>query len=309
MPTTRPRSSSPTARADRTRPGSSRFPRWPTPATASSRGTVAASATRPSIRAFGTDAAVADLVAVLDAAGVRTRPSRRAVDGRLVGDRVRAGPSANALQLTHAVEHGRRAVDRRARASTSPTSSRPRPAPTTGSLGVHSALAPSFVTRDPAHAFLYQQLNTFHTPRSRRSRARSPGAASSTQLSTRSASRSLVITGSDDILFPAALVNDSASRLDERDDRRDRRRRPLPLLRTSRRVQRRSPATHRRNALARCERELRSALVSRTTVARVLHGEGFGAHLVDEGRGGGERARRSGPHLGVTEDHRPARVG
>src|SRR5436190_1600015 len=30
--------------------------------------------------------------------------------------------------------------------------------------GVHTAVSPSFALRDPAGAFLYQQLNTFHTP-------------------------------------------------------------------------------------------------------------------------------------------------
>jgi 3-oxoadipate enol-lactonase len=80
-------------------------------------------------------------------------------------------------------------------------------------LGVHSALAPSFVTRDPARAFLYQQLNTFHAP---------PFAAIGSALNRPPIAHAqldalgipiLAITSTDDALFPAALVIDSASRL------------------------------------------------------------------------------------------------
>ena len=31
-------------------------------------------------------------------------------------------------------------------------------------IGAHWAISPTFVERDPARAFLYQELNTFHTP-------------------------------------------------------------------------------------------------------------------------------------------------
>lgn len=85
--------------------------------------------------------------------------------------------------------------------------------PETGRLGEHAALTPSFVTRDPARAFLYQQLNTFHAP---------PMADVVTAImNTRLAHADLdalgipilLITGSDDQLFPAPLIVDSAARL------------------------------------------------------------------------------------------------
>jgi len=80
-------------------------------------------------------------------------------------------------------------------------------------LGVHNAVGPSFAARDPAHAFLYQQLNTFHDP---------PMAAVGRVLADARIEHAaldalgipiLVITASDDALFPAPLVTDSASRL------------------------------------------------------------------------------------------------
>jgi len=80
-------------------------------------------------------------------------------------------------------------------------------------LGSHPALGPGFAERDPAHAFLYQQLNTFHTPpmadvmKALVGTNVAPDALDATGLPV------LVITGSDDELFPAALVVESASRL------------------------------------------------------------------------------------------------
>ena len=80
-------------------------------------------------------------------------------------------------------------------------------------LGVHDALGASFVGRDPARAFLYQQLNTFHAP---------PMAAVGRVLADARVEHAtldalgipiLVITATDDVLFPAPLVTESASRL------------------------------------------------------------------------------------------------
>jgi pimeloyl-ACP methyl ester carboxylesterase len=80
-------------------------------------------------------------------------------------------------------------------------------------VGAHDALSRSFVARDPARAFLYQQLNTFHTP---------PMAAVVGSLFSARVDHAaldaldipiLMITGSDDQLFPAPLIADSASRL------------------------------------------------------------------------------------------------
>jgi pimeloyl-ACP methyl ester carboxylesterase len=80
-------------------------------------------------------------------------------------------------------------------------------------LGVHSALSPSFPDREPARAFLYQQLNTFHSPP-----LRAVGRAlAETRIDHAGIDALgvpvLVITGSDDALFPPALVADSARRL------------------------------------------------------------------------------------------------
>ena len=80
-------------------------------------------------------------------------------------------------------------------------------------LGVHSALGPSFVARDPARAFLYQQLNTFHSPpMATVARVLTGARVEHTELDALGIPI-LVITGTDDALFPAPLVIESASRL------------------------------------------------------------------------------------------------
>lgn len=80
-------------------------------------------------------------------------------------------------------------------------------------IGMHAAISPTFVARDPARAFLYQQLNTFHTP---------PMAAVGPALIGTSFAHEdldatgvpvLVITSTDDVLFPPQLVIDSARHL------------------------------------------------------------------------------------------------
>jgi pimeloyl-ACP methyl ester carboxylesterase len=81
-------------------------------------------------------------------------------------------------------------------------------------LGVHSALSPSFATRDPARAFLYQQLNTFHSPPLRAVGRALTGARVEHTAIDALGVPVLVITGTDDVLFPAALVADSARRLE-----------------------------------------------------------------------------------------------
>ncbi len=80
-------------------------------------------------------------------------------------------------------------------------------------LGVHSALSPKFVARDPTHAFLYQQLNTFHTPPMAAVGKALAGAVVEHAAIDRLGLRVLLITGTDDPLFPAPLVIASASRL------------------------------------------------------------------------------------------------
>jgi pimeloyl-ACP methyl ester carboxylesterase len=77
-------------------------------------------------------------------------------------------------------------------------------------LGRHNALSPRLVERDPARAFLYQQLNTFHTP----PMAEVVGALMQTRVAHADLDAldipMLVITGTDDDLFPAKLITESA---------------------------------------------------------------------------------------------------
>jgi pimeloyl-ACP methyl ester carboxylesterase len=80
-------------------------------------------------------------------------------------------------------------------------------------LGVHSALSPSFAQREPARAFLYQELNTFHSPPLRAVASALAGTQVAHADIDALGIRVLVITGRDDALFPAALVADSAQRL------------------------------------------------------------------------------------------------
>jgi pimeloyl-ACP methyl ester carboxylesterase len=81
-------------------------------------------------------------------------------------------------------------------------------------LGAHPALSPSFAERDPAHAFLYQQLNTFHTPPMRDIGRALAGTRVEPKQLDATGVVTLVITGSDDQLFPAKLVAQSVARLD-----------------------------------------------------------------------------------------------
>jgi pimeloyl-ACP methyl ester carboxylesterase len=80
-------------------------------------------------------------------------------------------------------------------------------------LGEHTALSPAFAAREPARAFLYQELNTFHTP--------PMGDVLKALMGARLAHADLdalgipilMITGSADQLFPAPLIVDNAARL------------------------------------------------------------------------------------------------
>ena len=88
-----------------------------------------------------------------------------------------------------------------------------RPQATSEQLGAHAALSSEFVARDPARAFLYQQLNTFHTP----PMAEIVTAIMSTRLAHAELDELgipiLVITGSSDDLFPAPLIAGMAAGL------------------------------------------------------------------------------------------------
>lgn len=81
-------------------------------------------------------------------------------------------------------------------------------------LGVHPAIGRDLVARDPAKAFLYQQLNTFHAPPMTeivvalwRMRVE-PEQLGALRVPV------LVVTGADDGLFPPALVRAGLSRID-----------------------------------------------------------------------------------------------
>ncbi|GIU89197.1 MAG: non-heme bromoperoxidase BpoC [Acidimicrobiia bacterium] len=81
-------------------------------------------------------------------------------------------------------------------------------------LGIHPAIGRDLVARDPAKAFLYQQLNTFHAPPMTeivvalwRMRIE-PEQLGALRVPV------LVVTGADDGLFPPALVRAGLSRID-----------------------------------------------------------------------------------------------
>jgi len=160
---------------------------------------------------LGCDASVADLAAVLDAIGAE----RAHIVGQSMGgwwltaftlahpQRVRSLTLSNTvggLWTDALLAHFATVLSGAAEAAQE------------SRLGVHPALGVSFVDRDPARAFLYQQLNTFHTP---------PMAAVAPALRARVAHADLdatgvpvlVITGSGDVLFPAPLVLESAAPL------------------------------------------------------------------------------------------------
>ena len=74
-------------------------------------------------------------------------------------------------------------------------------------LGVHDAISASFARRDPAGAFLYQQLNTFHTPpMGAVGRALTGGHVEHAALDALGIPM-LVITGTDDALVPRAVYH------------------------------------------------------------------------------------------------------
>jgi pimeloyl-ACP methyl ester carboxylesterase len=159
----------------------------------------------------GCDAAVADMVAILDTVGI----DRVHLVGQSMG-----GWWVNAFALAHAdrvitltltntpgglwTDEARAALAKQVR--------------TTGDeeerIGAHPALAPSFGGRDPARAFLYQELNTFHTP---------PMAAVGAALFGESVEHAaldalgipiLMITGTDDALFAPEFIRENAARIE-----------------------------------------------------------------------------------------------
>ena len=161
---------------------------------------------------FGSAAAVADMVAVLDATGT---PGAHLVGQSMGGWWVTAFTIAHpartpsltlsntvgGLWTTSLLEYFREWMATTAAAN----------AGAEQRIGAHAAISPTFVERDPARAFLYQELNTFHTP---------PMAAvilSGEAVEHKDLDATgvpvLVITSTDDVMFPPHLVIDSAQRL------------------------------------------------------------------------------------------------
>jgi len=156
----------------------------------------------------GCDASARDLLAVLDATATdRAHLVGQSMGGWWVNACALASPTrVRSITLTNTIgglwtpelsEHVKNA---------------PPPQFRGARLGVHSALAGDFVDREPARAFLYQQINTFHTPPLNEIWSSLPkpvehAAIDATGLPV------FAITSEKDQLFPAALVADSIRRL------------------------------------------------------------------------------------------------
>ena len=107
-------------------------------------------------------------------------------------------------------------------------------------LGAHPAISPTFVERDPARAFLYQQLNTFHTPPMAAVGAALPGDVVAHQRPRRH--RRSRPRDHQHRRRPVSAAPGHRQRAAPRQRiyRRDRRRGPLDLLRATRPLQRRA---------------------------------------------------------------------
>ena len=112
-------------------------------------------------------------------------------------------------------------------------------------IGAHAAISPTFVERDPARAFLYQELNTFHTPPMaavgacpdrRRGRAQRPRRHRRSRPRDHKHRRRAV---------SAAPCHRQRAAPRQRVYRRGRRRGPLDVLRAARPLQRRVDRVHR----------------------------------------------------------------
>jgi pimeloyl-ACP methyl ester carboxylesterase len=158
----------------------------------------------------GCDAAIADMRAVLDELGIqRAHLVGQSMGGWWVTAFTLVAPE-RVLSLTLSNTVGGLWTDAlfahfRPVLTTVPSSER--------TVAAHPALGPSFCERDAAHAFLYQQINTFQTP---------PMIEAGFALMDSHVAHAdldatgvpvLVITSDEDALFPATLVVDSASRL------------------------------------------------------------------------------------------------
>ncbi len=158
----------------------------------------------------GTDAAVADIDAVLEAIGAdRVDVCGQSMGGWWVTGYTMANPQ-RVRSLTLSNTAGALWTDA-LEAHFRDFATRPQAA--ADRLGAHAALSPALVTHDPARAFLYQQLNTFHTPPMADIVTAIMGARIAHADLDALGIPILMITGSDDQLFPAPLIVDNASRL------------------------------------------------------------------------------------------------
>jgi pimeloyl-ACP methyl ester carboxylesterase len=159
----------------------------------------------------GCDAAVADMTAVLDAAGLeRAHLVGQSMGGWWVTAFALAQPSRTAtLTLSNTVG----GLWTNEITQHFATWARGAALDEGQTIGSHNALAPGFGDRDPARAFLYQQINTFHTPpMADIGKALMGSHVKHADLDATGVPVQL-ITSSEDALFPAPLVIDSMKRL------------------------------------------------------------------------------------------------
>lgn len=161
-----------------------------------------------------TEAAVGDLGAVLDAAGV----DRAHIVGQSMGGWWAAGFALAQPERTQSLVLANTvggvwtdALRAHFRTLLAPASAA---GPT--QLGEHSAVGAQLAERDLALAFLYQQLNTFHSP----PMTAMVGAISATTHAVEAVAAlpfpKLWITSTHDPLFPAALVREAAAQIGAR---------------------------------------------------------------------------------------------
>jgi pimeloyl-ACP methyl ester carboxylesterase len=158
----------------------------------------------------GCDAAVADMTAILDANGIdRAHLVGQSMGGWWVNAFALAHPErVITLTLTDTpgglwTEEARAALAKQMRN----TSEEER-------IGAHPALAPTFGDRDPARAFLYQELNTFHTPPMTAVGAALFGATVEHAALDALDIPILMITGTDDVLFAPEFIAENARQID-----------------------------------------------------------------------------------------------
>jgi pimeloyl-ACP methyl ester carboxylesterase len=154
----------------------------------------------------GADAAVDDITAVLDAEGIdRVHLVGQSMGGWWVTAFTVAHP-ARVQSLTLSNTIGGLWTDALHANFRDAASSGPQEPARAGAPGAVSA---SFANRDVARAFLYQQLNTFHTPPMVEIGAALAGSSVEHDALSATGVPLLGITGSDDALFPPKLMTES----------------------------------------------------------------------------------------------------